>query len=268
MRDAQDAERMPEAPGIQSIEVGADILRALVDAGGPVTLTRLSQLAGMEPSKVRRYLVSFLRCGLAAQDERTGHYLFGPLAFRIGLVSFHTRDPIRLGARTLVSLRDATGETALLSVWGGQGPTVVGLEESRQPVMLIARLGAMLPMLSSATGRGFAAFLDQADVVTALDREWEALSLSRRQEVLGEYADVPALQQAVRTARLAQARDQMQSGIHGFSAPVFSHKGHLVAALTLIVRSDAETVRRAKDLARELGQCAASLSQELGFVDG
>lgn len=266
MAEQHEKTRTLDAPGIQSIEVGADILRALADAGGPVALTRLAQLAGMEPSKARRYLVSFLRCGLVEQDGRTGHYLFGPLAFRIGVASFNAMDPIRLGARTLVALRDATGETAMLSVWGGAGPTIVGLEESGQPVMLIARMGAMLPLLSSASGQVFAAFLDQPAVAACVAREWKALSAQRRREILGPHRSMDALRKAVRAAGFAEVQDQLQSGIHGFSAPVFSHKGGMVAAVTLITRSGAESRRKAPQLAREVAHRASALSQELGYA--
>jgi DNA-binding IclR family transcriptional regulator len=258
--------RTLDAPGIQSIEVGAEILRALVDAGGPVALTRLAQLAAMEPSKARRYLVSFLRCGLVEQDERTGHYFFGPLAFRIGIASFNALDPIRLGARSLVALRDVTGETAMLSVWGGTGPTIVALEESRQAVMLVARMGATLPLLSSATGQVFAAFLDQPAVAAGVAREWKALPAARRREVLGPHKSLDALLQTVHAHRLADVHDQVQSGIHGVSAPVFSHKGSIVAAMTLISRSGPNSRRSALTFAQEVGRSAAALSQELGFV--
>ncbi len=263
--DETDAVRGPDAPGIQSIEVGAEILRAMVDAGGAVALTRLAQLAGMEPSKARRYLVSFLRSGLVQQDERTGHYLFGPLGLRIGLASFNAMDPIRLGARALVALRDATGETAMLSVWGGRAPTIVCLEESGQPVMLVARLGATLPLLSSASGQVFAAFLDPHTASDAVAREWDALPEKRHKEILGRHRTLDDLLQAVRAARFTEVRDQVQQGIHGFSAPVFSHKSAIVGAMTLIVRSGADGDRRAGQLAQEVRQRAAALSRELGF---
>jgi DNA-binding IclR family transcriptional regulator len=266
LSEVNDNGRTIDAPGIQSIEVGADILRALADAGGPVALTRLAQLAGMEPSKARRYLVSFLRCGLVDQDERTGHYLFGSLAFRIGVASFNTRDPIRLGARALVALRDATGETSMLSVWGGTGPTIVALEESGHAVMLIARIGAMLPMLSSATGQVFAAFMEHPAVLASVESEWMSAAPTRRRQILGRHDDVQALLAAVRSACFAEVQDQVQSGIHGFSAPVFSHKGKLAAAVTLITRSGADSQRKARQLTQEVGRRSAVLSQELGHI--
>jgi DNA-binding IclR family transcriptional regulator len=267
MTPSQSPDTAKDAPGIQSIEVGADILRGLAEVGGPVTLTRLSKLAGMEPSKARRYLVSYLRCGMVEQDEATGQYMLGPLAFQIGLASFHARNPIRLGVRKLTALRDATGETALLSVWGDRGPTIVGYEESRHPVMMVARLGATLPLLTSATGLVFAAFQEFPDVSKVIREEWESMPASRQLHALEAHPDLQSLLMATRARRLAIACDRMQPGVCGLSVPVFSHNKRLVAALTLIVRSDTASSPDGKDaLSRALIQSGAELSKELGFA--
>ena len=57
------------ARGIQSIEVGGQLLQALLRAGRPLPLKELAQRAGMTPAKAHPYLVSFGRLGLVAQGE-------------------------------------------------------------------------------------------------------------------------------------------------------------------------------------------------------
>jgi DNA-binding IclR family transcriptional regulator len=56
-------------------------------------------------------------------------------------------------------LRDRIDETMVLSVWGTQGPTIVHVEESSQPGIMTMRIGATLPILQTASGLTFAAFL-------------------------------------------------------------------------------------------------------------
>ena len=53
--------------GIQSIEVGGQLLRALVRSGEPMMLRDLAAAAGMPPAKAHPYLVSFARLGLVEQ---------------------------------------------------------------------------------------------------------------------------------------------------------------------------------------------------------
>ena len=58
--------------GIQSIEVGGQLLRALAHHGRPMALKDLAREAGMAPAKAHPYLVSFGQLGLIEQDEATG----------------------------------------------------------------------------------------------------------------------------------------------------------------------------------------------------
>ena len=60
--------------GIQSIEVGARLLRALAANGRSMMLRDLAQNAAMPAAKAHRYLVSFMRMGLVEQDANTGRY--------------------------------------------------------------------------------------------------------------------------------------------------------------------------------------------------
>ena len=69
--------------GIQSIEVGGQLLRALVHHGRPMALKDLEREAEMSPAKAHPYLVSFSRLGLIEQDRSSGHYLLGPLALQL-----------------------------------------------------------------------------------------------------------------------------------------------------------------------------------------
>src|SRR3546814_5120858 len=58
--------------GVQSIEVGWQLLEALTHSNGPLHLGELANGARMATSKARRYLVSLLRCGLVEQSVTTG----------------------------------------------------------------------------------------------------------------------------------------------------------------------------------------------------
>ena len=56
--------------GIQSIEVGGQLLRAMVHHGRPMALKDLAREADMTPAKAHPYMVSFGRLGLIEQRGR------------------------------------------------------------------------------------------------------------------------------------------------------------------------------------------------------
>ena len=88
------AEESPQQ-GIQSIEVGAQVLRALEAGRGPMTLSEVARNCAMHPAKVHRYLVSLVRAGLASQDARTGQYDLGPAARHLGPEALRRTDAER-----------------------------------------------------------------------------------------------------------------------------------------------------------------------------
>src|SRR5215510_14246994 len=145
--------------GIKAVEVAGRILDCLARAQAPVALRELAAAGRMSPGKVHRYLASFVASGLARQDPDTRQYSLGPLAMRLGLAALSSYQPLRDSIALQHQLRDRLDETMVLSVWGAQGPTIVHVAESSQPIIMTMRVGAVLPMLKTATGLAFAAFL-------------------------------------------------------------------------------------------------------------
>ncbi|MBU3653907.1 MAG: helix-turn-helix domain-containing protein, partial [Limnohabitans sp.] len=82
--------------GIQSVEVGGQLLHALARTGRDMALKDLAHEAGMTPARAHPYLVSFGKLGLIEQDPGSGHYGLGALARQLGLISLQQVDPVRL----------------------------------------------------------------------------------------------------------------------------------------------------------------------------
>src|ERR1051326_3572181 len=145
--------------GIKAVEVAGQLLDRMAGAQTPVALRELAAAGRMSPGKVHRYLASFLASGLARQDPDTRQYSLGPLAMRLGLAALNSYQPLRDAIALQRELRDRLDETLVLSVWGAQGPTIAHVEDGSQPIIITMRVGAVLPILATASGLVFAAFL-------------------------------------------------------------------------------------------------------------
>ena len=163
--------------GIQSIEVGGELLRALARSGEPMMLRDLAREAGMAPAKAHPYLVSFSRIGLIEQDETNGRYEIGALALELGLISLRRLSAVRIAAPRIAALASEIDHAVSLAVWGTHGPTVVRLEEPSHPVHIVMRVGSVMAMLETATGRAFAAFLPPKTVNAALETKLDHLGV-------------------------------------------------------------------------------------------
>jgi DNA-binding IclR family transcriptional regulator len=260
--------------GIQSVEVGFELLDALASAPGALMLRDLAAAAHMSAAKAHRYLVSFQRMGLVMQDPVSTRYDLGPAALRIGLAGLARVDAVKLARERVPALLAQTGHTVAIAVWGNQGPTMVHWAEAPQTVPVTLRLGDVMPLLSSATGRCFAAFMGKegrdAQRLNAMVRD-ELAQLKKMPRHDLTNSDLPQTVQAVqallddtRQHGLARVVHSLLPGVGGFCAPVFDAQGHL--ALGLVVLGSVATLDTAwgSPPALALLHCARQLSADLG----
>jgi len=259
--------------GIQSVEVGFSLLDVLAAAPGPLMLRDLALAAGMSAAKAHRYLVSFQRLALVTQDAASTRYDLGPAALKLGLAALSRLDSMKLARQRLPALMAQMGQTLALAVWGNQGPTLVHWEASPQPVTVNLRLGDVMPLLSSATGLCFAAFMapklappsPHNRLALLLRDELARHRKLARGDVPASMADAAALLDEVRQRGLARAVNTLLPGVAGFCAPVFDADGHL--ALGVVALGSLATFDAAWDgaVAGPLAAAARQLSSDLGF---
>ncbi|MBP7566299.1 MAG: IclR family transcriptional regulator [Burkholderiaceae bacterium] len=255
-----------ERAGIQSVEVGFALLDALAQARGPLMLRDLAAAAGMSAAKAHRYLVSFQRLELVTQDSASTRYDLGPAALKLGLASLSRLDAVKLARARVGPLMEQLGHTLALAVWGNHGPTIVHWEESPQAVTVNLRLGDVMPLLSSATGRCFAAWAPAEPLAPLLSAELDQARAAGRRDLPADMAGVQAMLAEVRARGLARVIDTLLPGIVGFCAPVFDSNGHL--ALGLVALGSTATFDPAWDgaVARPLVTAARQLSADLGHA--
>ncbi len=250
--------------GIQSVEVSAALLRALAETSGPMTLTSLAKQARMSLSKAHKYLASFIRIGLVRQDSVSGRYMLGRFAAELGFAAMRNIDVVEIAQETLDSLRDRLDTTAALSVWGSQGPTVVRKALNLQPVSLLVQLGTVTPLLTSSTGRVFAAYLDRRKTKTMIGRELADRKGAAARSGLRTLADVEKLLTKVQRDGMAVAVGLMHPGVIGMSAPVFDIDGDIIATINLAGMDGVLDTRPQSVARRVLRSAAADLSHQLG----
>jgi DNA-binding IclR family transcriptional regulator len=258
-------ERGEESPqqGIQSIEVGAQVLRALEAGRGPLALSEVARNCAMHPAKVHRYLVSLVRSGLASQDARTGQYDLGPAARHLGIEALRRTDAESIAAAHTSRLRDQTGHATNVAVWGEDGPVIVRWDSGAHMLPITVRVGSVLPLLDSAVGVTFLAHLpasQTAGVLAAQQAQQETRTL-----------DAAALEELVsRTRRdgIASSLHRMIYGMAALGAPVFGPDRALVlvTGLAMPARLLAEGAGvEAGELADALRATAGQISAELGY---
>lgn len=96
--------------------------------------------------------------GLVKQHPLTGHYELGPAALQMALAALQQLDPLTEASQEAAQLAARSDLSIALAVWGQLGPTVVRLDEPRYPLHVNLRVGTVMSLFNTITGRVFAAY--------------------------------------------------------------------------------------------------------------
>lgn len=253
-----------ERQGIQSIEVGFRLLRALAATNRPMMLRDIAAHAGMPAAKAHRYLVSFMRIGLVEQDAASGRYDLGAYAVELGLSGLGRLDPMRFAGPILEELCEEIHETVALAVWGNHGATIVRIVDAGGPITITLRAGTVLPLTKSATGRAFATFYRSPYLKKILDEELREAAESSGIAVTTVRRQLEKTLTEIREHGISRATGSLTPGINGFSAPVYDHTGSMVAAITSLGAVGEFNVEWNSPVAKAMMEAAAVLSRRLG----
>lgn len=248
--------------GVQSLEIGMGILRAMVDGQRAMMLKEIAAAAEMPPSKAHRYLVSLIRAGLVEQDPMTSRYDLGPFAMNIGLVALDRLDRVRLGLNAIAEMRDEINQTTALAVWGDRGPVIVRWERPRRPITVNVITGTVLDLLSSATGRVFAAWMPKKTVAPLIAAELKAVDVPPE---LKTKSGIEAMLADIRARGFATTDGfHRVPGVEAVAAPVFNFKNEITMSVLVVGVQGMFDTRADGDVVKSLLRHAEALSLRLG----
>ncbi|MGH8630964.1 MAG: IclR family transcriptional regulator domain-containing protein, partial [Burkholderiales bacterium] len=173
-------------------------------------------------------------------------------------------DAVRMATPELARLRDRIGETTALAVWGNYGATVVRWEEARRPVTVNLRSGGVLPLLTSATGRVFAAYLPGAQTRALAARELAAAARNPHATGPRSRREAGVLLAAIRRRGMSRVDGELIPGVAALSVPVFDHSQRLALVLTALGHAGHFDSRWTGPVAGALRAAAGRLSARLG----
>ena len=247
---------------IQSVEVGSRLLLALADAQGPLALKDLAALARMTPSRAHPYLVSFGRVGLVEQEPGSGRYALGPAALHIGLACLHQLDPLRAAEPAILELAARTGHAVALAVWGNFGPTVVRLIEARQALHVALRVGSVMSLFETATGRAFASALPRERLAQAVAGPLGGVAAPRG--AAGLDAELARIDDEMHRHGVCRAAGSPIPGVNAFSAVAFDHEGNAALVVTALDHQQRLDAAWDSPSAQAVRDAAVHITQRLG----
>ncbi len=264
-RDAGESSSEGEKTGIQSLEVGLKLLTLLADHGShaaPPMLKTIAAAGQMAPANAHRYMVSLVRTGYAERDVATGRYRLGPMARHLGIAALRRMETVKVAAGQLQELCSLVRHSVALSIWTFQGPVVVATEDLLEPVTISTRVGQILPMLGSATGQVFGAWLPPRTTERVL---LDALENSGPGSPVRTRDDAEKLFRRIREQGLAQTLGGVNPTVYGLAAPIFDMHGRITAAVATLGSAAVFDASLDGSVAANIRAGGLQISRELGY---
>ncbi|HET7171966.1 MAG TPA: IclR family transcriptional regulator [Gaiellales bacterium] len=230
----------PAPPINQSVERAAAMLAEFTVDDPELTLAQLTSRLGTSRATTHRYAMALRRVGLLRYDRARAVYTLGPRIVELATSALAGLRIIKVAGPYMERLVGDVNETVVLSIWDGEAPVVVRVDDNTDRLVRInVRTGSRLPPETSAQGKIFAAFGGGN----------------------GSGGEEGA---AIRRAGMS-SNAMVVEGICAIAVPVFQGE-ELVAAMAIVGTTASVQTDPGAAMCRDLRATAAALSTELGFV--
>ena len=206
------------------------VLACVARHGAALSARELVEQTGLPLSTLYRQLAPLKKWGLVQEHAQTGLYEPGPLAVQLAR-GFDQHSWLMGAARDELSdLVQKSGESVGLLAYVNGQVVCLDMQESQQALRCSFAKGRANSSVRGASAKALLAFLPPAVQADLLSRNFlETAELSGQQ-----CQDLQAQLQGIRTQRYATSENEVDLGIWGVSAPVFSGKDKLEATLSLM----------------------------------
>lgn len=205
------------------------ILACIARHGRPLGVRELVEQTGLPLSTVYRHLTVLKNWGWVQEHARSGLYEPGPLAVPLAHGFDQQSWLMQIARPEIEQLAERSSESVgLLCYLHGQVVCLDMVESLGQIPSSFAK-GRVNTTIRGASAKALLAFLPAALQAQVLDQYLASDDVQR--------ASLQAELQQIRSSRYATSQNEVDQGIWGVSAPIFSSPGKLIATLSLMSSS-------------------------------
>ena len=246
---------------VRSLTRALTLMRHLAASGDGMTLTELSEAAGLPPSTTHRLLTTLESERFVRPDPQIGLWRIGVAAFFVGSAFARSRDTLTLARPYLRRLMEMSGETANLFLESDGEAVCIGQIESRHAMRAITGVGGRVRLHSSGAGKALLAHMETSRRNMLLS----SMTLSRiTPATITDRSVLETELEQIRRTGYAVDDEEHALGLRCVSAPLFDEFGQAVAAISVSGPGARIPADRLGSIGSLVAQAASEATRDFG----
>ena len=247
-----------------SVRRALEVLELFLDRTRSLSVPEIVARTGLPRTTAHELVRTLLASGYLAQvEDQPYRFTLGFRVFELGSAYAIQFDLAVEGQKVALKVAEACDETVQMAIRDGTQAVFIAKVESSQTVRLVSAVGSRLPAHCTAVGKMLLSELSDEELA-ALYENTERLpgmtanSITSLKRLRHEMAQV-------RARGLAYDDCESNLDVRCVAAPVYSHKGKMVAAMSISAPIMRMNASRQNELAPLVRQGAEELSRRLGY---
>lgn len=247
-----------------SVKRALEILELFLDRPRSLSVPDIIARLGLPRTTAHELVHTLLESGyLARVEDQPYRFTLGLRVFELGSAYGAPLDLVTEGQKVAVKVSETCDETVQMAIRDGAEAVFIAKVDSSQMVRLVSTVGSRLPAHCTAVGKMLLSALSDEELVT-LYKDIKQLPRMTPNSI----TSLKQLQQEMVQVRAhGFAYDDCESNLHVrcVAAPVYSHKGKMVSAMSISVPVMRMNAKRQAELAALVQRAAEDLSRRLGY---
>lgn len=237
------------------------LLHLFAQAPGGLMANEVAKRSGLPVSTVYRFLANLETAGFLNCNGK-GKYHLDIACFSVGHAALAQMDVRRLSLPYLKALHQHSRETVHLTVRHGLTAVYVEKIDSPLPLHTVSRIGASVPLYSTAVGKVLLAYQPEEELAKTLQR---IEPRCHTQNTISNVAELQRHLQRVRKCGYSFDLEENEPHVRCVAAPIWDQGGAVNASLSVSGPAERMAVTRLRQLAPVVQEAGVRISRELGY---
>lgn len=238
-----------------------NLLCLFLSHGEGLTLGEISKLSGLNKPTARRIALSLVECGLLQQPKKRGKYSLGMKFLDFSKTIKSNNVTMDIAMPRLIQLSRKVDETVSLALWDGMKAVIVQSINPSHPLKVTSNEGTILGLHYTSLGKAILAEMSESE----LQNYYEDGLEKSTPNTITDLNDLKMHLNRVRQEGLSVDDEEFAIGVKGIGAPIKDGEGKLVGAISILGPSVRLTRERMRECMPIVKDCAARISQDLGY---